>query len=431
LTSSLKSHFPLAKSKAMLKSSALYSLDRLLQSTNQIKEILQDQPHEIINQDGQNFVILGTAHVSQTSVDKVNELLNTGEFDTVAVELDEMRFEAMTNPNRYKNMDLLSIIKNKQTGMVAVNLALSAYQNRLAKQLGVEPGAEMKAAINQSNEKELKLWKIDRNIRTTMKRAWRGMKFLEKAGLLFSFGGFFEKEEISAEEIEKLKKGDVLESTFSDFASESQPLYRSLIHERDEYMAARLLQESKDKDARNILVVIGAGHLQGMSQALRDKIDAEKTVAELDVIPPGGKWLKLLPWIITAVIVAGFAIGFSRSPELGWDLIKTWIIFNGVFAALGALVARAHIVTIISAFIAAPITSLNPAVAAGMVAALVETYFRKPKVVDFENLQNDATELKGWWTNPVTRILLVFILTNLGSAIGTWVSGFKIAAALV
>ncbi|MCB1605320.1 MAG: TraB/GumN family protein, partial [Xanthomonadales bacterium] len=205
------------------KSSALYSLDRLLQSTNQIKEILQDQPHEIINQDGQNFVILGTAHVSQTSVDKVNELLNTGEFDTVAVELDEMRFEAMTNPNRYKNMDLLSIIKNKQTGMVAVNLALSAYQNRLAKQLGVEPGAEMKAAINQSNEKELKLWKIDRNIRTTMKRAWRGMKFLEKAGLLFSFGGFFEKEEISAKKKKKLKKGDVLESTFSDFASESQP----------------------------------------------------------------------------------------------------------------------------------------------------------------------------------------------------------------
>ena len=241
----------------------------------------------------------------------------------------------------------------------------------------------------------------------------------------------FEKEEISSQAIDILKKGDVLESTFSDFASESQPLYRSLIHERDEYMAARLLQESKDKDARNILVVIGAGHLQGMSQALRDKIDAEKTVAELDVIPPGGKWLKLLPWIITAVIVAGFAIGFSRSPELGWDLIKTWIIFNGVFAALGALVARAHIVTIISAFIAAPITSLNPAVAAGMVAALVETYFRKPKVVDFENLQNDATELKGWWTNPITRILLVFILTNLGSAIGTWVSGFKIAAALV
>ncbi len=396
-----------------------------------IQTILEHQPHKIISQDGKNILILGTAHVSQTSVDKVNELLDTMEFDAVAIELDEMRFDAMTNPNKYKEMDLIQIIKNKQTGMIAVNLALSAYQNRLAKQLGVEPGAEMKAAINQAEDKNLTLWKIDRNIRTTMKRAWRGMKFFDKMGLLFSFGGFFEKEEITAEEIEKLKTGDVLESTFSDFADESQPLYTSLIHERDEYMAARILQETKNSDAKNILVVIGAGHLKGMSQSIENKIDADKTVTELDVIPPGAKWTKYIPWIITAVIIIGFTIGFSRSPELGWDLIKTWVLFNGVLAAVGAAVARAHIITIITAFIAAPITSLNPAVAAGMVAALIETYFRKPKVGDFEALQEDATELKGWFRNPVTRILLVFILTNLGSAIGTWVSGFKIAAALV
>ena len=410
-------------------------MDSKLQNNSQINAILKDQPHKIISQDGKNFVILGTAHVSQTSVDKVNELLNTDAFDTVAIELDDMRFEAMTNPDKYRNMDLISIIKNKQTGMIAVNLALSAYQNRLAQQLGVEPGAEMKAAISQAKEKKLILWKIDRNIRTTMKRAWRGMKFLDKAGLMFSFGGFFEKEEISAEEIEKLKTGDVLESTFSDFADESQPLYTSLIHERDEYMAARLLQETSNKvegsQAKNILVVIGAGHLKGMSAFIEEKIEADETVKKLDVIPPGGQWMKYIPWIITAVIIAGFTIGFSRSPELGWDLIKTWVVYNGVLAAIGAAVARAHIVTIITAFFAAPITSLNPAVAAGMVAALVETYFRKPKVGDFQALQKDATELKGWWKNPVTRILLVFILTNLGSAIGTWVSGFKIAASLI
>ncbi len=405
--------------------------DNTLQNNEAIQAILKDQPHQVISQDGINFIILGTAHVSQTSVDKVNELLDTTEFDTVAIELDDMRFDAMTNPDKYKNMDLIQIIKNKQTGMIAVNLALSAYQNRLAEQLGVEPGAEMKAAITQAKDKGLTLWKIDRNIRTTMKRAWRNMKFLDKMGLIFSFGGFFENEEISAEEIEKLKTGDVLESTFSDFADESQPLYTSLIHERDNYMAARLLQETKETDSKNILVVIGAGHLKGMSQAIKDKIDADKTVAELNIIPPGAKWVKFIPWIITAVIIAGFTIGFSRSPELGWDLIKTWVLFNGVLAAVGAAVARAHIVTIITAFFAAPITSLNPAVAAGMVAALVETYFRKPKVGDFEALQKDATQLKGWFKNPVTRILLVFILTNLGSAIGTWVSGFKIAAALV
>ena len=407
------------------------NLDNTLHNNDTIQNILKGQPHKIISQDGNNFVILGTAHVSQTSVDKVNELLETNVFDTVAIELDEMRYDAMTNPDKYKNMDLIQIIKNKQTGMIAVNLALSAYQNRLAQQLGVEPGAEMKAAITQTNEKKLTLWKIDRNIRTTMKRAWRNMKFLDKAGLIFSFGGFFEKEEISAQEIEKLKSGDVLESTFSDFADESQPLYTSLIHERDSYMAARLLQETQQTESKNILVVIGAGHLKGMSQAIVDKIQADKTIIELDIIPPGAKWIKFIPWIITAIIIAGFTIGFSRSPELGWGLIKTWVLFNGILAAIGAAFARAHIVTIVTAFFAAPITSLNPAVAAGMVAALVEVYFRKPKVGDFEALQKDATELKGWFKNPVTRILLVFILTNLGSAIGTWVSGFKIAATLM
>jgi pheromone shutdown-related protein TraB len=402
-----------------------------LQNNSEIQAILEEQPHQIINQDDKNFVILGTAHVSQTSVDKVNELLSTNLFDTVAIELDEMRFDAMTNPDKYKNMDLLKIIKTKQTGMIAVNLALSAYQNRLALQLGVEPGAEMKAAITYAQDKELTLWKIDRNIRTTMKRAWRSMRFLDKFGLLFSFGGFFDNEEITADEIEKLKKGDVLESTFSDFADESQPLYTSLIHERDDYMAARLLQESKDSKAKNILVVIGAGHLKGMSDSIKNKIEADATVEKLDIIPPGGKWLKYLPWIITAVIVAGFTWGFMRSPELGFDLIKTWVIYNGVFAAIGAAIAGGHILTIISAFFAAPITSLNPAIGAGMVTAFVETYLRKPKVKDFENLQVDATELKGWWKNPVTRILLIFILTNLGSGVGTWVSGFKIFAALV
>ncbi|MBL4660396.1 MAG: TraB/GumN family protein [Alcanivoracaceae bacterium] len=402
-----------------------------MQNNSEIQQILEHQPHQIISQDGKNFVILGTAHVSQTSVDTVNELLDTNAFDTVAIELDDMRFEAMTNPDKYKNMDLLKIIKNKQTSMIAVNLALSAYQNRLAQQLGVEPGAEMKAAITQANDKGLTLWKIDRNIRTTMKRAWRSMKFLDKFELMFSFGGFFDKEEITAEEIEKLKTGDVLESTFSDFADESQPLYNSLIHERDDYMAARLLQETQDTSSKNILVVIGAGHLKGMCTAIENKIEANSTIEKLDIIPPGAKWVKYIPWIITAVIIAGFVIGFSRSPELGFELIKTWVLYNGILAAIGAALARAHIVTIITAFLAAPLTSLNPAVAAGMVAALVETYFRKPKVSDFENLQVDATELKGWWKNPVTRILLVFILTNLGSGIGTWVSGFKIASALV
>ncbi len=394
---------------------------------------LADQPHQIIDHNGTRFVILGTAHVSRKSVDVVSDLLNSGAFDTAAIELDETRYEAIQNPDRFRQLDIIKVIRSGQTGLIATNLALSAYQKRLADQLGITPGAEMKAAIDIAREKNLNLWRIDRNISTTMKRAWRNMKFSDKMGLLFGgFAGFFEKEAVSAEDIEKLKSGDMLESTFAEFAEGNPSIYQSLIAERDQYMAARLQQEAAANDSSQALVVIGAGHLEGLSNHLRqNRADADATVAALDTVPPKSRWLKWLPWIIVGVILAGFAIGFSRNADMGWGMVKTWVLYNGILAAIGAALAGAHPLTVLTAFLAAPLTSLNPAVAAGMVAALTEAWIRKPKVADFERLQTDAASLKGWWKNPVTRILLVFVLTNLGSAIGTWVSGFKIFHQLV
>ncbi len=389
---------------------------------------LSDQPHQIIEHGQTRFVLLGTAHISQKSVETVRTLLQSGRFDTVAIELDENRFAAIQNPDRFRTMDIIHVIRSGQTGLIATNLALSAYQKRLADQLGITPGAEMKAAIDEARSQNLKLWRIDRDISTTMKRAWRGLRLGEKMNLLFGgLAGFFEKESISSEEIEKLKTGDMLESTFAEFAQNSPSIYRSLIAERDHYMAARLKQESAAANCHNALVVIGAGHLEGVAKHLQDPhMDADRAIVELDTVPPKGRWLKWLPWIITGIILTGFAIGFSRNTDMGWDMIKIWILYNGVLAAVGATIAGAHPLTILSAFLAAPLTSLNPAVAAGMVAALVEAWIRKPTVGDFEQLQTDATKLKGWWKNPVTRILLVFFLTNLGSSIGTWISGFKI-----
>ena len=254
---------------------------------------------------------------------------------------------------------------------------------------------------------------------------------MEKTNLIFGFGGFFDKEEISKEEIEKLKTGDMLESTFSDFAENSQSIYTSLIDERDRYMAAQLLQQADTQKDQNVLVVIGAGHMKGLSQYLQTDIDTQQTIEQLDQIPEKKSWLRWLPWIITALIITGFIWGFSKNTEIGWDLIQTWVLYNGVLSAIGALVAGGHIVTVISAFLAAPLTSLNPTVGAGMVTALVETYMRKPKVQDFEALQEDSMRMSGWWKNPVTRIFLVFIFSTLGSALGTWVSGFKIFNQLV
>lgn len=401
-----------------------------------LNELLADQPHENIEIDGVNFLILGTAHVSQKSADVVESLINTGSFDTIAIELDELRYQAITDENRYKNMDLISIIKNKQTGLIATNLAMSAYQNRLAEQLGVEPGAEMKQAIKCAKEQNLNLWKIDRSVGITMKRTWRSLRFLEKVNLIFGFGGFFEKEEISEKEIEKLKSGDMLESTFNEFSENSESLFKSLIDERDQFMAARLRQSlsqstSETNKTENVLVVIGAGHLKGLTRYLQEKDNAQQTINELNTLPPKSTWIKLLPWLITLIILSGFAWGFSKNSDLGFDLIKTWFIYNGVLSGIGAALAGGHPFTILAAILAAPFTSLNPTIAAGMVAALVETMIRKPKIHQFEALQQDAMHLKGWWKNPVTRVLLVFLLTNLGSAIATWVSGFKIFNQLI
>jgi pheromone shutdown-related protein TraB len=250
--------------------------------------------------------------------------------------------------------------------------------------------------------------------------------------------GMVSSEEIDEEAIERLKEGDILESTFTEFAAQSPELFEALITERDRYMAARLRQENIHDASgqpgivgRNVLVVIGAGHMEGMARHLLQSQEEPAGVrAELDAIPPSATWPSLIPWAIMFLVLGGFALGFYRSPQLGWDLVLLWSLITGGLAALGALVARAHPLTIISGFIAAPLTTLNPVVAAGMVTGLVESWVRKPRVSDLENLRFDITTVKGWFRNPATRILLVFFFTNLGAAIGTWVAGFQIYDAL-
>lgn len=401
----------------------------------ELSSLLADQPHKIVSHQGIEYTLLGTAHISQKSADVVKALIEQGDYDAVAIELDDLRYQALTDSNRYRNLDLISIIKQKQTGVIATNLAMSAYQKRLANQLGIEPGAEMKQAIESAKAKDLPVWNIDRNVGITMKRTWRSLSFFEKVNLIFGFGGFFEQSEISNEEIEKLKTGDMLESTFSELSQNSAGIYHSLIDERDQFMAAKLhlhgQQLKTDKDKPQVLVVIGAGHLKGLSDYTTQEDKNQNTINELEKIPPKKKWFKLLPWLITFVIISGFVWGFATEEALGWSLIKIWLIYNGLLSGIGAAIAGGHPLTILAAMLAAPFTSLNPTIAAGMVAALVETMVRKPKVQDFESLQTDAMKLTGWWKNPVTRVLLVFILTNVGSAVATWVSGYKIFSQLV
>jgi pheromone shutdown-related protein TraB len=371
--------------------------------------------------------LLGTAHVSRASAAAVSEEIASGTYDCVAIELCANRHRGMVDPDAIGKLDLFEVIRSGRAPMVTAMLAMGAFQQRLAEQFGIEPGAEMRAAIDGAKAKDLELHLIDRDIGTTLRRIYRNVPWWKR---MYLFSGLFASvvvdDEIPEQEIEALKEGDMLESTFAQFADSAGPIYLPLIDERDEYMAAKII-ELVEAQPRHLLAVVGAGHLKGIQQYLeRGFAERETRVAELETLPPSKRWFRYLPWLIVALVFSGFALGFSRSPELGMTLILEWILINGGLASLGVIIAGGHPITIISAFLAAPLTSLNPTIGAGMVTALIEAWVRKPTVADFGKLRTDTTSLRGWRQNRVARTLLVFFLSTLGSAIGTYVAGFRI-----
>jgi len=378
------------------------------------------------------LTLLGTAHVSRASADAVAELLASGEYDAVAVELCPSRYNAVIDPDALARMDLFSVIRQRRAYMVVASLALAAYQQRLADQFGIEPGAEQRAAIRLARERHLPVLLVDREIGVTLRRVSASLPWWKRMGLFSGLlATMLSREQVSEEEIERLKEGDVLETTFAEFAEDRAELYRPLIDERDRYIAARLREEIARDGHANLLVVLGAGHLKGVVRYLTEEgADPAAVIAELDRLPTPRRWPKLIPWLIVGLILAGFGYGFSQSHDLGWGLVLDWVLINGTLCALGAALAAAHPLTVVTAFLAAPITSLNPTIGAGMVTGTVEIALRKPRVGDFARLRHDTAELKGWWRNRVSRTLLVFLLSTLGSAIGTYVAGFRIAGRL-
>ncbi|HET8985731.1 MAG TPA: TraB/GumN family protein [Trueperaceae bacterium] len=416
----------------------------------------QSQPLAVIDRNGVEFTLLGTAHVSRTSAETVTSLIASGDYDAVAIELDAGRLAAITDADSWAKTDLMKVLRDGKAGMLAVNLALSAFQQRLADQFGIEPGAEMRAAVRGAQERGLPLLLIDRDIGVTLRRVYANVGWWQRmtliAGMLAST---FSNEKIEEEDIERLKQGDILESTFTEFAERSEKLFTPLISERDEYMAAKLKQVAARPPASRpsrVLVVIGAGHLKGMKAALTadapapdatpltavtssttalSTTDIAATLTRLEATPPSGRWVKAIPWLILFVVLAGFAVGFLRSPEQGLQLLTDWTLITAGLAGIGTLLALAHPLTILATMIAAPFTTLNPFLGAGFVAAGVELWLRKPSVGDFERLKKDITTWRGWWTNRAARVLLVFVLSTLGASAGTFLAGARIFGRLL
>ncbi|KFL37968.1 TraB/GumN family protein [Arenimonas donghaensis] len=392
---------------------------------------LHDQPHAIVERDGVRYTLLGTAHVSQASIDAVEAALASGRYDTIAVELDAQRHHALTDPDALKKLDLFQILREGKTGLVAANLALAAYQRRLAEQLKVEPGAELKAAAVGAQARGLRLALVDRDVGITLRRAFGALGFWGRTKLIAGLGAsLLADESVEEDEIERLKKGDFLEASFGEFAAGSPPLYQAVIAERDQFMAHRLRQVGAE-GANEVLAVVGAGHLKGLAEHLReDDAAPQPAIDALNELPRSSN----TPWFTIALAVfllGGFAWGFWQGgAELGGELVLQWALITAIGGALGCLAAGGHPLSILAAAVSSPLTPLHPALASGTVSAAVEAWVRKPTYADFLRLRDDTGHISGWWKNRVARVLVNFFLTSLGTAIAVWVGGATLLSKL-
>lgn len=397
-------------------------------ATGALPDVLGGQPIARVRRADIEYVLLGTAHVSRVSAAAVTAMLEAEPFDAVAVELCEPRYTSMRDPDAFRRLDLFQVIRQGKVGLIAANLALSAFQRRLAEQFGIEPGAEMKAAIDGAEARGLPVWLIDREIGTTLKRAYRSVGFLDRMSIVGGLGAsLLTHDEVSEDEVEKLKQGDLLGSMFNEFARESPPLYQALIAERDRFMTARLREEAAAGSARRVLVVIGAGHLEGIERELGTQSESPRPLVErLSTVPPPSRWPKWIAGAIFVLIAGAIGYAFTRGTREGTDALLTWVLCTGGLAMIGAIAAAAHPLSAIAAFIAAPLKPFRPGVPASAISAGIEAWLRKPRVADFDTLRDDVSHWTGWWKNRIARTLLNFMFVTIGTILGEYIAGIRI-----
>lgn len=369
-----------------------------------------------IHLNDKEYILIGTAHVSKSSAELVKEVIESEKPDAVCIELDEGRYKSITDGNKWKDMDIFQVIKDKKASLLLMNLAISSFQRRMAKQFDIHPGQEMIQGIESAKDTGARLVLADRNIQITFSRIWGNVGFKGKAMLLTQVvASIFSRETITEEELEKMKSQDMIDSMLQEFTEAFPKLKTPLIDERDQYLA----QKIKDAPGDKIVAVLGAAHVPGITK----EIEKEHDLQELTKLPPKSKTPKMIGWSIPVLILAVILYTFIANPSAGLQQTISWFLWNGTLSAIGTAIAFGHPLAIITAFIAAPITSLTPLLAAGWFAGIVQAYFRRPNVRDFETLAEDVFHVKGFWHNKVTRVLLVVILANLGSSIGTFVGG--------
>ena len=379
--------------------------------------------YRIHTKDNRDIILVGTAHISQVSKDLVHETIENESPDTVCVELDEGRLKSIQDPNRWKNTDLRDVIKKKQLATLIANLVLGSYQKRMGAQTGVKPGSELKEAVDVANEKNIPIVLADRDIKITLRRTWACTPWYRKFSLLGGlFASIFDKTEISEEELQKIKEKDALNSMMQEFGNTFPEVKQVLIDERDQFLASKI----KNAQGNKVVAVIGAGHMRGIASIIEEdkELQSEESIS---VIPKGTVIWKILGWSITLAIIASIVlVGYFAGIEKAGQLSLQWVMFTGGGAMLGAIIAGGHPLTILVALVMAPFTGLTPLIGVGFFTALTQVYVRPPRVSEMETLTDDIWQVKRWWKNRVTRVILCFLCPGIPAIIGKILAILKI-----
>jgi pheromone shutdown-related protein TraB len=369
-----------------------------------------------------NIILIGTAHISKDSVDEVRNAIEKYKPDIVAVELCQKRYEALTEKDKWENTPITSLLKSNKAYLVLAQTFLSSIQRRLGKEYGVEPGSEMIAALEEAEKHNLQVALVDRDITVTLKRAWRKMGIREKFRLSWEFMKAmvgYDEEEMEEIDLKELMKEDVISALMKEFSEIAPSISTVLIRERDEYISKKIFDESKKG---KVLAVVGAGHINGIKENLK-KEELKIDLKELETVPRKRfSLMKVFAYSIPVLVVLLIVyLILTGSWERAAHALLLWALITGSLSAIGTLIARGHPFSILTAFVAAPFTTLHPTLAAGWFAGLVEAKMRVPRVKDFQGLSK-LESIKDFLNNRVIRVLMVVALANVGSMIGTFVA---------
>lgn len=373
--------------------------------------------------------ILGTAHVSTASVEAVREQISSYQPERVAVELCDSRYQALTSDRRLDKEGLLKVVKEGKAPLVLLQSLLAAEQRKMGLDEGQQPGAELLAAVQEAEAAELEVALIDRDIQTTLRRAWKKMRFREKVRILWSLLG--DDEDDDAPEVsELLENQDLLTSLMEELRTFSPGAGLVLIDERDSYLAGKLalLHDGEKKT----LAVVGAGHLKGIEKHLaQQSMPNQASLDDLNQLPVRGRISKSIPWLIPLFVMTliGYSLATGSKDSL-IEMFTVWTAANAVFAALGCALARGHPLAILTAAAASPITSLNPTLAAGWFAGYVQLKIKEPTAEDLQQFLK-LESLGSFWSNKAGRVLMVTSLSNLGSMAGAWFAATGLVGSLI